>query len=302
MRAKAPSPAPRLVLAPRLLVAALLLVALVAAAPSRASGEPALGATELRVASYNAWLLPIGSDDTAMRRDRMGPAIDALEPDLVCLQEVWTVDALEPVATALERRLPHVATGGGGLVILSRWPLRGPEFRAFPGSTAASLAEWFVRKGTLSAVVETPAGPLRVVNSHLTFTRSADRSDHMAQLDRLIEVAVEQPDVPVILCADLNLRAFEAGAPTEGFGRLLEAGFEDTAPPILDGPRRTRAGTRVGWPRAGRSARWDPDYVMFRQGESGVLSVVGAGQALDTEETALSDHNLLLVDFVLDAR
>jgi endonuclease/exonuclease/phosphatase family metal-dependent hydrolase len=269
--------------------------------PSRASPfeDRESRAATVRVASYNAWLLPIGADQMEERRDRMGSALDELEPDVVCLQEVWTVQALAPVAESLSERLPHVATGGGGLVLLSRWPLRERSFQAFPASTASSLAERFARKGWLSAVVDTPAGPLRVVNSHLTFTRSDDRSSHDAQLALLVETLRDQTDVPTILCADLNLRAFEAGAPTRGFALLLEAGFEDAA---ANGAGPVRAGTRVGWPRAGRTARWDPDYLLFRQGDAGALSLAAFRQALDTDETALSDHNLQLADFVLEAR
>lgn len=253
----------------------------------------------LRVASFNAWLLPIGAADATERRQRLGPAIDALEPDVVCLQEVWTRSALDPIAEALAHRLPAVATGGGGLVVLSRWPIRDASFQAFPGRTAPSVTEWLARKGWLSTLIETPAGPLRVVNSHLALDLHGDREGHTRQLSLLLEALRQPTDVPTILCADLNLRAQRGGVPTEGFSALLDAGFEDAASP---GAPSGRQGTRVGWPRAGRTARWDPDYVMFRSGDGGALSVTAFRQTLDTVETALSDHNLQLADFEFTPR
>ena len=40
---------------------------------------------------------------------------------------------------------------------------------------------------------------------------------------------------------------------------------------------------------------------MFRESATGTLAVVAFRQALDTDETALSDHNLQLADFVLES-
>ena len=255
----------------------------------------------VRVASLNAWLIPFGTDDLDERLERMGPAIDALEPDIVCLQEVWFGAAFESLVEALEHRLPNTARSGGGLAVLSRWPVREAVFEEFPASTAPGFIEWLARKGFLVTVLETPAGPLRVVNSHLAFDHSADNRGNSVQLPILLDALAAHTDLPLVLCADLNIRSADEGAPSAGFLSLLDAGLEDAADVGPDGQPAEREGTRVGWPREGRRARWDPDYVMFRSGDAETLEVTAFRQVLDTVETALSDHNLQLADILLES-
>jgi endonuclease/exonuclease/phosphatase family metal-dependent hydrolase len=276
-----------------------MVVAVLAAAFCLSSAPaPQSPATSMavRVASYNTWLLPFGADETEARNEAMGLAIEALEPDVVCLQEIWLVRALEPVAEALSARLPEVATGGGGLAILSRWPLRDTTFDEYPDHPEASFLERLAGKGWLTTIADTPAGPLRIINTHLIHDTSEGRVAHAAQLAVLVEAVRDQTDLPTILCGDLNVRAFRDGETTDGFALLLSAGFTDAAL-YTNGQRE---GTRVGWPRDGRVARSDPDYVLFRNGATGNLSATAFRQALDSEETALSDHNLQLADFLLE--
>jgi len=270
------------------------------ASPQSPSVVAASAQQAVRVASFNAWLLPFGADDLDERLERMGPAIDALEPDIICLQEVWLSDHFLSFAEAVDHRLPNTATSGGGLAILSRWPVREAMFEEYPSSTAPGFIEWLARKGFLTAIVETPAGPLRVVNTHLAFDFDAVHRNNSEQLPILLEGLAPQTDLPLVLCADLNIRSDDGSEPSEGFVSLEEAGFEDAAGVGPDGNSASRSGTRVGWPREGRRARWDPDYLMFRSGEAASLEVVGFRQALDTVETGLSDHNLQLADFLLE--
>lgn len=267
------------------------LVAALAVAPPSATD-----AATVRVASYNTWLLPLASDERERRREAMPAAVDALAPDVLCLQEVWSDADADALGAALSKRLPARARGGGGLAVLSRWPIREERFERFPSHPSLSLVERLGGKGFLAVVIDTPSGPLRVVDSHLALDHDAGRPAQGAQLDALVAALRETPDLPTVLCADLNMRAVEAGRPTPGFTALSAAGYRDAAGTAAGpgGAWATRAGTRVGWPRAGRTARWDPDYLMVRDGARAALRVESFQQALDAEASALSDHNLQL--------
>ncbi len=257
--------------------------------------------TPLRVASYNTWLFPFVSDDFVQRRDAMPAALSALEPDVLCLQEVWDRASLGALAHHLEPRLPHLVEGGGGLALLSRYPIRDAYFEPFPDHIALSFAERIAKKGYIAAVIETPAGYVRVLTSHLAHMRGVDRTAHRAQLDALA-AALADRKLPTIVCADFNFRSTEQGRLSADMQVMAALGFVDpfAKPAAADGLLPRRDPTRIGWPREpGRARGGDPDYVLYRAGEARSLQLKAFRQALDTPETALSDHNLLLVDFIL---
>ncbi|PKN55042.1 MAG: hypothetical protein CVU56_23380 [Deltaproteobacteria bacterium HGW-Deltaproteobacteria-14] len=279
---------------------ALLACARPAAAP--AEGPP-VDRLELRVASFNAWLLPFASRDLGDRLDRMPAAIDALAPDVLCLQEAWFPFQRDDLEAGLEHRLPYASYGGGGVALLSRFPIVEERFHAFADDEALSITERMGGKGVFEVVLRTPAGPLRVLDTHLALDRGAG-GGHARQLDQLRGHLGARPELPTVLCADLNMRATEAGALVPGYAALLAAGYTDTIAPVKqpDGAFAQRPTTRVGWPRAERRGRgWSPDFVLFRGAAAGgpALTLLGARVTLDTAETALSDHNLLLADLAL---
>lgn len=259
--------------------------------------------TTVRVASYNTWLIPLVSDEFFVRRDAMGPALAALEPDLLCLQEVWDQGSLDAIEGALAHRLPHLVEGGGGLALLSRWPVHASRFTAFPLHDALPLSERLAKKGWIDALIAAPTGPVRVVVTHLAFARGEGREAHRAQVETLAAALAADRALPTVLCGDLNARAVEAGVLSADLRRLADLGFIDPAlaPPDLTGLLPRRAATRLGWPRDGGPGRGgDPDYLLYRPGDRREVRHITYRQALDTPETALSDHNLLLVDLVLE--
>lgn len=206
-------PTARLLALPLLALAAL-------AAPTAA--EDAL---ELRIVSLNAWGLP-WADDRAGRIAALGPALTALEPDVVVLQEVWQAADVAALEAALaEAGLPHAAHAdeglfGSGLVIAARYPLGNVAFDAF------SLAgkphkpyhgDWYARKGVLGATLDTDLGPVRIAAAHLharygaaeyaphQVTQALEAADWLGDLG-----ARPPPDPfdparpPLVLAGDLN--------------------------------------------------------------------------------------------------
>lgn len=117
-------------------------------------------------------------------------ALRALEPDLVLAQEVFegvdggpaaglsTADALrDALGLAMIfhpiRRKPREVEGlwgdsYSGLATLSRWPIRDVTWRALPDDPDDG------DRAVLFCAVETPGGPLRTANTHLTHLRHRD--------------------------------------------------------------------------------------------------------------------------------
>ncbi|KZZ95938.1 Endonuclease/exonuclease/phosphatase [Moelleriella libera RCEF 2490] len=135
--------------------------------------------TEITLLSLNCWgLLHI----SALRAPRLAEigrqiAILAPVPDIVCLQECWVHDDYLAVRDATRAVLPHgkfyhSGSFGGGLAILSRWPIE--ESSMFPYSlngrpTAFWRGDWYVGKGVAAATVR--FGPaeqhvIEVLNTH----------------------------------------------------------------------------------------------------------------------------------------
>lgn len=172
----------------------------------------------LRVATYNLNFGLAGETTTT-------DAVLALEVDVLLLQEAnaaWE-DTLAP---RLRERFPHQRWidaeqyPAGGIAILSRYPLHDV-------ARSESILGWFP---ALAATIETPDGPLRVIDVHLKppvsasgslflgyFSTPSERAREVrAHLDRLTV-----PGVPTLVAGDLN----EARG---GSVDVLEAaGFED---------------------------------------------------------------------------
>lgn len=168
--------------------------------------------TDVRLLTFNALI----RDDVPARLRALGPVLERSRYDVVCLQEVLHRGS----ARLLRRVTPgypyRVGTGAvllaGGLLLLSRWPVRRYRFARFPMAGPART-ELFMRKGAQLAVLDTPAGPLVVVNTHLSANRDDDWSagnrytgvirgelEHLARL-----VAGFAPGLPAVVAGDFNV-------------------------------------------------------------------------------------------------
>ncbi|MCA9563161.1 MAG: endonuclease/exonuclease/phosphatase family protein, partial [Myxococcales bacterium] len=158
----------------------------------------------VRILSLNTWLVPFASEDRLRRRDEMVEAFRTMDPDVICLQEVWLLPDAVELTDQLSDQLGHRVIGGGGLVLISRYPIDSWQFTPFDAS-GSYLAESLAEKGVLDVTLMTPVGPLRVFNSHLVFERGSTSSAHDAQLRQLIELVGQADETPTVLCADLNM-------------------------------------------------------------------------------------------------
>lgn len=170
----------------------------------------------LTVATYN--IHSCLNMDRRCNPDRTAAVLSSLNPDIVALQEVDAgcsrsryVDQAAHLAGCLGmfyRFCPLVErkTGQYGIAVLSRYPIADSGCRILPATGIGRKAP--ERRGVMSVLIDTPAGQVRVVNTHL----GLKASDRAAQADDIVRhiLIPETVDsgragrIPVIFCGDLN--------------------------------------------------------------------------------------------------
>src|SRR5437667_5155748 len=156
----------------------------------------------MRLLTYNIHK-GIGGGDRRYRLERVLEVIEDENPDLICLQEVdhnvrrsrhhdqprLFAEYFHAVAHLYQLNVKR-KDGGYGNLLLSRWPFRSKH--------QVSL-RWNGRKprGAQIVVIETPEGPLQLVNWHLGL---AERERHW-QLNRLLphHLLLEGPGSPTAI-------------------------------------------------------------------------------------------------------
>jgi endonuclease/exonuclease/phosphatase family metal-dependent hydrolase len=161
----------------------------------------------VRLLTYNIHK-GIGGSDRRYRIERIVDVIAAEEPDLVCLQEVdrnvkrsrfhdqpsMLAERLGAVAHLYQMNCPH-QDGGYGNLVLTRWPVRR--------HAQVSLRHGRRKpRGAQLAVVETPAGPLHLVNWHLGLVER-ERRWQVRHLLHHPEFR-ESEQLPTLIAGDFN--------------------------------------------------------------------------------------------------
>jgi endonuclease/exonuclease/phosphatase family metal-dependent hydrolase len=174
---------------------------------------------ELRVVSYNILDLPLWFvKNRESRIIQIADYLKSLNADIICVQESFDSLNRETIHNRLGADI-YSATGGfnerrkvpltyldttGGLLTFSKFPIKEWKFVPFK-YFGYSPIEYFVRKGMLEVVVETPRGPVQVINTHLhqegRFVRSIAR---LKQLGLILEQIERRQGMPTILTGDFN--------------------------------------------------------------------------------------------------
>lgn len=175
--------------------------------------------SRIRVATYNVHS-GVGVD-RRFRPQRIIDVIGELDADIVALQEVLSpVSGFDVHAHLRDETGFHLAAmttmplAGGtfGNALLCRWPIVDRVDHDLSVGTREP-------RGAIDAIVRRDGGSVRVIATHLGL-RAAERA---MQIGRLIDVAGEGPDIPLVLVGDFNVaraRGRELRACTAHFGAV----------------------------------------------------------------------------------
>ncbi|KAI1395468.1 DNase I-like protein [Hypoxylon fuscum] len=205
--------------------------------------------TELNIITLNCWGLLHLSQHRAERLTAIGRQLAASDPvpHIVGLQECWTQEDYRNIRRETRFALPfgkfyHSGAFGGGLAILSRWPIEESTMFQYPLNgrpTAFFRGDWFVGKGVACAKIRYGSGEKDVVEVFNTHTHAiyehAPKNDsyevhRLAQsweIAKLVRGAAERGHLAVAL-GDFNdvpmslaYRMFTAHAPIKDAWRVV---------------------------------------------------------------------------------
>ncbi len=236
----------------------------------------------MRLLTYNIHK-GIGGRDRRYNLERIIEVIEGQNPDLICLQEV-THDAprchhdhqprllasyFRSLGSLFQQNI-HYRRGGYGNLILTRWPIRVRHRVSLRMNQKKP-------RGAILVVVETPEGPLHLVNWHLGL---AERERHW-QVDHLLAHRLfrESEHLPTLIAGDAN-----DWRNTLAAAALREHGFEHISHPV------SRFRSFPAWLPAGSL-----DKAFYR----GSLAVRRAHVVHSARTRRASDHLPLVVDFHL---
>lgn len=140
-------------------------------------------ARELKVLTFNTWLLPVVSDNYLQRLARMPEELAGTGADLIVLQEVWRDQAKADLIQAMQMRgypyaafkpaesrdgkLPFAGYLDDGLLVISKFPISSGSVSSTSFSEYTRTDEYFAGKGALRVQVELPGGPADIYAAHL---------------------------------------------------------------------------------------------------------------------------------------
>ncbi len=171
----------------------------------------------IRVATLNVWALPGPlAPSVGARMQAIGRRLASLDLDAIAFQEVWTESARDRLVAAgraggLPNTWHHPVAFGGGLLVLTRLPIRSARFDAFElrGDPARpDHPDYYGGKGWATLELATRAGPLFLVDTHLHARYTADVA-HAYQALRVgqiaqLALALRQLQHPVVALGDFN--------------------------------------------------------------------------------------------------
>jgi endonuclease/exonuclease/phosphatase family metal-dependent hydrolase len=175
----------------------------------------------LRVATLNVWGLPEPLSVDPLRRLRaIAERLPEIGADVVAFQEVWFADARRVLRDGGSRAglahawAPDAAIGGSGLLVLSRLPIAEAALAPFALRglpERVTHGDYYGGKGYVRVRLDTPAGPLTLVGTHLHARYAGDvrhaylahRAGQVVQL-ALATAAIEHP---LIAAGDFNFTA-----------------------------------------------------------------------------------------------
>ena len=204
--------------------------------------------SSLRVITLNCWGLKYLSQHRHARLTQIGRDLASAipTPHIVGLQECWTQEDFLAIRESTRQILPYgkfyfSGIFGGGLAILSRWPLEETQMVRYPLNGRPSAfwrGDWYVGKGVACARIRIGTGKGQVVevfntHTHAPYERKDDsylchRTAQAWEIARLMRHAAERGHL-VIGMGDFNMvplslahRVIESHAPVRDVWRIVK--------------------------------------------------------------------------------
>lgn len=240
----------------------------------------------MRLITYNIHKA-VGGRDRRCRLERIIEVLESQNPDLMCLQEV-TRSARRTkydnqanklahyfhIDASLYQTNVHYKVGGYGNLLLSRWP--------FLKTHQISLQMKKKKpRGAQLAVIDTPEGPLHLINTHLGLAEK----ERQWQMTHLLEHRLyrEAAHLPTLVAGDAN----------DWRNNLAASSFDQHAfRQVTHPPSRFR--TFPAWLPTGSL-----DKVFAHDGDDQEITIRRAHVVGTTLARKASDHLPLVVDFHL---
>jgi endonuclease/exonuclease/phosphatase family metal-dependent hydrolase len=253
----------------------------------------------LRTGTFNVWGLPEAfSDDVSSRMRGLIARLPDLELDVLMIQEAWTEEVRDTLRQgALDAGFE--VTGGnastGGLMVLSRLPIRSSRFEAFHfrgDPERLAQGEFLGGKGFQTLALDTERGRVSVINTHLhaRYRRYRPRLNSAVRTAQLLQIigSLHQLDGMVVVGGDFNCADEDLEYKVfSGLARVTELGGG-------------RAHATLSRRNYYKSRRTDPDkrvdYLFVRPGAKDRWRSLGAKSLFDEPEhirgrdRSLSDH------------
>ncbi|MCH2169718.1 endonuclease/exonuclease/phosphatase family protein [Myxococcota bacterium] len=270
---------------------------------------------ELRVVTFNAWALPTFLAPKAEARMRgIGERLGPLEADVVALQEIWTEGARRMLVREGRRAgLHHIwhnasAMRGGGLVVLSRHPIRKTTFERFAiGVYPRNLThiDYIGGKGFVRLELETPSGPIDFIDTHLhaRYHRDVEHTYRPHRVGQIVQMSdlIRRSVNPVVAAGDFNFEESTAEYRIlEGLTGLRDVAAELNARQATISPGNSHRTVTTPERRV--------DLIYCRDGADRVLRGRSCRLAfdfpisIDGDLVSLSDHAGVLADIEVAGR
>ena len=169
----------------------------------------------LRLGTFNVWGLPEAfSDDVSSRMRGLADRLPDLALDCLLLQEVWTDEVrntLREAAIAANLEVAGGDSADGGLMVLSRYPIRSSRFEIFRfrgDPERLAQGEFLGGKGFQTLSIEGPSGPFHLINTHLhaRYRRARPRLNSAVRTAQLLQIIGVMSDLKgsIIVGGDFN--------------------------------------------------------------------------------------------------
>ncbi len=171
----------------------------------------------LRLATFNVWGLPetFGfGDDVSSRMRLIAERLSRSDLDVLMIQEAWTEevrDTLRAGALAAGFEVADGPDGSGGLMTFSRLPIEDVRFERFRfrgDPERIAQGEFLGGKGFQTVTIETPNGPLPLVNTHLhaRYRRARPELNSAVRTAQILQIvgAMHEIEGTAIVGGDFN--------------------------------------------------------------------------------------------------